>query len=85
MRRNPLSGLATALLPASERAAQQGLLANAMTWFETTTADTASFAITESGVVEVAAMYKVDWEQTLVMHGLHPQYASPTYAEPSGG
>jgi hydrogenase maturation protein HypF len=39
-----------------------------------------SFQAFQETVRDLTAMYEVDWEQVLVMHDLHPQYASTAYA-----
>jgi len=39
-----------------------------------------AFQAFQETVRDLTAMYEVDWDQTLVMHDLHPQYASTTYA-----
>jgi hydrogenase maturation protein HypF len=39
-----------------------------------------AFAAFQETVRDLMAMYEVDWGETLVMHDLHPQYASTAYA-----
>jgi hydrogenase maturation protein HypF len=39
-----------------------------------------AFQAFQETVRDLTAMYGVDWDQTLVMHDLHPQYASTAYA-----
>lgn len=46
-----------------------------------------AFQAFQETVRDLTAMYEVDWEDLLVMHDLHPQYASTAYALglPAGG
>jgi hydrogenase maturation protein HypF len=39
-----------------------------------------AFQAFQETVRDLTAMYEIDWDQALVMHDLHPQYASTAYA-----